>query len=104
MVTVDYGYRGPPVALARDQPVVQPVRHRGLAGAGLLEPPDHAHLRALHAEAVEEAAVDRPSLAYVRLAVEVLGRLNSANYGEIVLLGEVPVRSEERRVGKERRS
>src|SRR5829696_6037631 len=37
LIAEDYGDRGPPVALAADQPVVQPVRDRGLAGAALLE-------------------------------------------------------------------
>src|SRR5215210_3907051 len=41
LVAEDYGDRGPPVALAADQPVVKPVGDRGLACASLLEPGRH---------------------------------------------------------------
>src|SRR5215211_7452770 len=37
-VAEDYANWGPPIALAADQPVVQPVRDRGLAGAAFLQP------------------------------------------------------------------
>src|SRR5688500_17590140 len=36
LVAEDYGDRGPPVALAADQPVVKPVGYRSLSGAALL--------------------------------------------------------------------
>ena len=66
-VAEDHGYRGAPVALAADQPVVKPVCDRGLAGASLLEPGRHP-LPALGARgAVEPVGVDHRALAGVRL-------------------------------------
>src|SRR5918992_2127345 len=65
LVAEDYGDRGPPVALAADQPVVKPVRDRSLSGAALLEP-GRNHLFALDARsAVEPTRVDHRALAGV---------------------------------------
>src|SRR5215211_3372861 len=67
LIAEDHGDRGPPVALAADQPVVEPVRDRGLSGAALLEPGRHL-LSALGARsAVEPAGVGHRALAGVGL-------------------------------------
>src|SRR5918994_1403759 len=66
-VAEDHGDRGSPVALAADQPVVQPVRDSGLAGAAFLQPGRHL-LFALGARGtVEPVRVDHRALAGVGL-------------------------------------
>src|SRR5215210_2571 len=65
LVAEDHRYRGAPVALAADQPVMKPVGDRGLACATLLEPGRHL-LLALRAQgAVEPVRVDHRALAGV---------------------------------------
>ena len=62
---VDDRDRAAPEALARDQPVAQPVVDLALADALLLEPVDGPGLRRGDVEAVEEAAVDLRAVAGV---------------------------------------
>src|SRR5215203_1919935 len=67
LVAEDNRDRGPPVALAADQPVVKPVGDRGLAGAALLEPCRHLLLALGARGAVEPTRVDHHALASVGL-------------------------------------
>src|SRR5215203_5709487 len=67
IVAEDYGDRGPPVALAADQPVVKPVGDRSLSGAALLEPGRHLLLALGARGAVEPTRVDHRALAGVGL-------------------------------------
>src|SRR5215208_2657630 len=67
LVAEDYGDRGPPVALAADQPVVKPVGNRSLSGAALLEPCRHLLLALGARGAVEPTRVDHRALASVGL-------------------------------------
>src|SRR5919107_317708 len=67
LVAEDYGDRGSPVALAADQPVVQPVRDRGLAGAAFFEPGRDLLLALGARGAVEPVRVDHRALAGVGL-------------------------------------
>src|SRR5215218_2195574 len=81
LIAEDYGDRGPPVALAADQPVVQPVRDRGLAGAALLEP-GRDLLPALGArDAVEPVRVDHRALAGVGLLELLAVPIRRRNHG-----------------------
>src|SRR5215210_8991633 len=66
-VAEDYGDRGSPVALAADQPVVQPVRDRGLAGAAFLEPGRDLLVALGARSAFEPVRVDHRALAGVGL-------------------------------------
>ena len=59
---------GAPVALARDEPVAQPVGLRGAARACALEQLDDATDGVLLAEAVERTGVDHPPVSRQRLA------------------------------------
>ncbi len=70
---------------------MQPVSHRRPAFVLLFEALDHAFFGCFDLQAVEEVAVDRRSLADVRLTLEVLGGLDGADYGQVVFGGEVPV-------------
>ena len=80
---VDDGDGAAPVALARDQPVAQPVVDCALADALLLEPLDGAVLGGGDVETVEEAAVDLDAVARVgrRRRRPILGRLHGADDG-----------------------
>ena len=83
-----------PEALARHQPVAQPVVDLALADALLLEPLGGSGLRRGDVEAIEEGAVDLDAVARVRLApvgVPILGRLNGAHDRELMLRREGPV-------------
>ena len=80
-----------PVALAREQPVPQPVLDAAVAVAFRDQPLDHAFLRVVDQEAVQEAAVDRGTILHVRLALPVVRRLDGAHDRQVELDGELPV-------------
>jgi len=80
-----------PVALPAEQPVAQLVVDLALADALRLDPGGHPLLGLGDAEAVEEAAVDRGTVADVGLAREVGGRLHRPHDRQAVDLGELPV-------------
>ena len=83
-----------PKALARHQPVAQPVVDLALADALLLEPVERPDLRRVDVEPVEEPAVDFEAVARVRLSpvgVPVRRGLHGAHDRELVLGGERPV-------------
>ena len=80
-----------PVALAREQPVAQPVLDPAGAVAVLDEPLDHPLLRVVDLEAVQEAAVDRGAVLHVGLAVPAVRRRHGADDRQVELDGEVPV-------------
>ena len=91
---VDGGDRTAPEALARDEPVAEPVVDLALADALLLEPFDGAGLGGVDVEPVQEVAVDLLALAGVRpaaLVVPTRRRLHGAHDREPVELGEGPV-------------
>src|SRR5215210_5548988 len=96
LLAEDYGDRRSPVALAADQPVVQPVRDRGPASAAFLEP-DRDLLLALGARSsVEPAGVDHRALAGVGLfellAVPIGWRYNGPDLDAVFLRElEVPL-------------
>src|SRR5919107_2317010 len=87
LVAEDYGNRGSPIALAADQPVVQPVRDCGLTGAAFLEPGRDLLLALGARGAVEPVRVDHRTLASVGLfellAVPIRRRYNGPDLDSV---------------------
>src|SRR5919107_5791688 len=87
LVAEDYGDRGSPIALAADQPIVQPVRDCGLTGAAFLEPGRDLLLALGARGAVEPVRVDHRTLASVGLfellAVPVRRRYNGPDLDSV---------------------
>ena len=90
-LAVHHGDGASPIALARQQPVAQPVVGLALADALFFQPVDGSGLGLVHQQTVQPIAVDGRPVAGVGLAVEVVGGLNGANDGQTVGNGEVPV-------------
>ena len=93
---VDDRDRAPPVALARDAPVAQPVGDRAFARARGLHAPGDVLLGLGDGEAVEEVRVDRDPVAEIGLVadrevVRRFGRRDDRDHRQAVFAGEVEV-------------
>ena len=94
---MDHRDRAAPVALPRDAPVAQPIRGLAAADAEPLEARDDALLGACHVEPVEEAGIDHPAVAQIRLVAdrEALGigarRQDHGDHRQAVFAGELEI-------------
>ncbi len=67
---MDHRDRAAPVALARHAPIAQPKRGLAAADAQLLQMRDHALLGGRDVESVQEAGIDHPAVAQIRLVAD----------------------------------